>query len=114
MPPIKPKKPNVPIPTGYVDPAKINSAPGVPGTIVPPAAPQLGGPLEQRKLGTNLNKPQAGAVVPGNEAKMQGMMDGTAGKPAQAGAGATGGKTPEQVAADNKSYKSLLRKFGLN
>jgi hypothetical protein len=43
---------------------------------------------------------------------MQAMMDATGAKDGQ-GAGATGGKTPEQVAADNK-YKSLLRKFGLN
>jgi hypothetical protein len=62
MPPIKkPTKPSTPIQTGYMDPSKINSAPGVPGTIVPPAAPQLGGPIEQRKLGVGLTKPKAGA-----------------------------------------------------
>lgn len=125
MPPIKSKilKPTAtkaslgaPIQTGYMDPAKIDSAPpGVPSAIVPPMAPKIGGPVEQRKLGANLNKNAApGAVLPPNEAKMQGMMEGTGGAKNATGAGATGGKTPEQVASDNKNYKSLLRKFGLS
>lgn len=115
---LKPKTGNtvnmgVAMPTGYIDQGEIGTGtPGVPGTIVPPAAPKLGGATIQNKLGANLATPQQGAVIPANEGKMQTMMDTSAAKIGQAsGAGA---KTPEQNAVDNKKYKSLLRKFGLS